>query len=300
MEKRIVYYNLTEKASMWSESILNKFQANMSKFGVVYFDEGSEKEAEFINQCKLDSISVNKKTVLKCTGKELYQHPYHYLSVKPLWDRYDINQFMINDNACRGGGDIICKIGAIQKRKIVLDLTKPLNVDIVEFAGVFRPNILLLSKRLKNMMESQGFHGYRLIPCVNKRLQCSEEELLLDKSSNRLNEQATFFQLIVTDMVSNPECVGKVKRIFSQCPTCKTVYGFYSEGTPSFKTGDLKKTDFQRTFQFITCMGDKYDFAKETIIISSRALRFLVENKAKGLFRFMTDPPIKYGVVELK
>ena len=280
--------------------MLNRFEKHVSRFGVIYFEEGTKEEHDFKKILKSQTITTNRSTVLKCTGKDLYRHPYHYLSARPERRDFDYKYFMNYNNVCKGGGDLLCQTNLIQKNKVVIDLKKPLNFDIVEIPGILKPKIHIVSRRLKEIIDTSGLTGYKLVPCLEKGKDYSKEETHFEIQSNKLEKEANYFQLVVTDEVKIPDCIGKITRIFSQCTTCNAVYGFLSDSDSYFKDGDLMKTDFQRSGDFRTSNGKIIRSATESIIISSKVLKLFIDNKVKGLFRYMTDPPIKYGVVEIR
>lgn len=120
MEKRVTYYRVAGRGAVcWPETIADLFKNNLSKYGVIYFVEEPEREADFRKRCDALAVPLSKRETLKCWGKDLYRHPFHYLSVQGD-NRYGEAEeaYMDLTRACRGKGDIRCLRGARQVRKI--------------------------------------------------------------------------------------------------------------------------------------------------------------------------------------
>ncbi len=100
MNKRIAYYTLADSLDVWDDTIRQLLDKQISKHGVISFEDGSAQEIEFQKNCSERSISVERKTILKCTGKDLFKHPYHYLTVKPDKSIYDEKSLMDRDRVC--------------------------------------------------------------------------------------------------------------------------------------------------------------------------------------------------------
>lgn len=76
--------------------------------------------------------------------------------------------------------------------------------------------------------------------------------------------------------------------------------GFYSDTDPSFHPDDLQHTDFQVYDAYRSDNMGHFHIPGEVAIISAKVLRLFIENKIKGLTRYMTDPPIQYGIVDIR
>lgn len=299
MNKCIASYSLKNRLDVWDDTIAHQFKKQMSKYGVISFESGSDLEAEFQKVCTERSIEILRKTIQKCTGKDLYRHPYHFLTVKPDKSVYDEKLFMDTSRVCAGGGQVLCKIGAEQTQKIWIDLKKSKKLDIMTVPNIHTPKIHIISRKLKQIMEPLALSGYRVVPCLEKGKRYSEYDMRLDTASAQLEEEANYFQLVIEQRVLNPPCAGNLIRVFSQCAACKTVYGFNSDTTPYFSVDDLENTDFQLFNEYITSDGSRFTIAGEIAIISSTVLQVLIDQKITGLASYLTDPPIKHGVVEL-
>ncbi len=298
MNKRIAYYTLADSLDVWDDTIRQLLDKQISKHGVISFEDGSAQEIEFQKNCSERSISVERKTILKCTGKDLFKHPYHYLTVKPDKSIYDEKSFMDRDRVCAGGGSVLCNTGARQTNKVTIDLKKSKHLDIMTVPNIHKPKIHVISRKLKEVFESTLLKGYRMVPCLVKGNTYTEDEMKLESESKRLAEEASYFQLIVEGRVKSPPCAGTVTKVFSQCPTCGTVYGFYSDTTPYFSKDDLENTDFQLFDEYISSEGRRFSVAGEIIIVSAKVLQLLIDQKNSGLASYLTDPPIKHGVVD--
>jgi hypothetical protein len=299
MEKRIAYYTLTERGAFWPENIAKLYKNELSKYGVMYFDEDSNKEAEFVKLTSELGIDTSRKTITKCTGKDLYHHPFHYLSVQVDRDYQEKDEFMDLTSACGGDGQILCRIGGKQKRKIVIDPKKSKQLDIMTKPNWFKPKIIIISRRLKELMETMDFSGYDLVPCLAAGREYSQTDVNYDSQNINVEEQASYFQLIITAEILNPPTTGNI-RVFSQCQRCKTVYGFDSDATPLFRSEDLNTTDFQIFSTYKSDKAGKFRIAGEIPIISADVLRLLIENKISGLTSYLTDPPVRHGIVEIR
>lgn len=296
MNKRISFFIIKEKIP-WPNSIKKRFGKYISKFGVPYFEVGSKEEEEFIEECLNHNLTLTRKTVWQCTGKDLNKHPFYYLSVKVHNNiKYD-EDFMDYSNACNECGWGTNRIGAKQIKKIKLNYDKLKLIDITYLPNTSE-HILLVSKRLKELMEPMKFKGYTLIPCLDSSKQYSEKEEKLTYQSEELEKDAKYFQLIVTNKVNNPPFVGMVENFLPPCQNCKSFRGFFISISPFFRQGDLKEVDFQYFSEYDSENFGRFSLQNYSYIISSNFFSFLIGNKVK-LDVYMTDPPVKYGVVEI-
>ena len=85
----------------------------------------------------------------------------------------------------------------------------------------------------KLLMEEAKFTGYKIIPCLEKNRAYSNQELSLEYIDEKLLNEATFFQLIITEKTKNPPKIGEVN-ILNQCSQCGTVYATKNEQDPYF------------------------------------------------------------------
>jgi hypothetical protein len=297
VNKYISYYYLKDRLGTWPDPIIKKFSKNFTKYGGPWFYVCSDIEAEFEKECSSYNIDYYRKTILKATGKHLFDYPYFYLTVSTDRNIYTDEDFLDFSNIC-DEKVFFCGHGIKQYRKVSIDYDKSKLLDIMITPTKLR--LLLISRKVKDIIEHNGLTGYRLIPCVEKGKKYKETDLLFDTYSKSIENNAQYFQLIVTEKVSRPPIVGNLIRIFSQCPKCKMVSGFDSDQSTYFNKNDLKNTDFQFYNEYSTSAGDTFLIPNDIYIISSRTLRHFLDNNIKGMTRYTTDPPIQYGVVEIR
>ncbi|GBC60974.1 hypothetical protein DENIS_1934 [Desulfonema ishimotonii] len=300
MDKRIAYYRPSKRLVNWPKDVLQRFEKSESKYGVMYFEEGSEEEHSFLALCGEHGLGLIRGTMLKCTGKDLYRYPFHYLTVKMFRKMNYEYEFMDFSTACNNCNTGIHRVGATQVKKIQLDSGQLKSNDILEMPGYKAPNIFLISRNLKDLMESENFTGYRLIPCLEKGRHYSEKEMRSNTQSKKLENEANYFQLIITDKIINPPDIGRFRTLTPPCPVCNTFSNFIEVDEFVFHIKDLQKKDFQILNEYNFKGMGRYHIGGDIPIISSRVLRLFIENKIKGLYRYMTDPPVKYGIVEIE
>lgn len=296
MKKHIAYY---VPRIRWPESIWEQFGSNLTKIGTAFFEEETESwtEKRFIKACSALGIPLIRKTVPKYTGKDLYDHPFHCLEVRHDRDYHRVEDFIDFSSACGESEKVICSVGARQKYKVTIDPQKSKELDIMTVPQQSRPRICLISRRLKELLESINATGCEFVPCLQKGREYSEKEKDFAFRSKELEEQAIRFQLLITAGVKRPASIGKVGRIVQQCPLCKTIYYADFEKEAVFHLEDLNETDFQETSEYETDNVGTISIPGEFTIISSRVLRLLLENKITGLSPRPTDLPIKRFIV---
>ncbi len=297
MNKYISYYYLQDRLGSWPDIILTTFDKNFSKYGGPWFYQGTSDEAEFEQHCASLNVEYYKGTLLKVTGKSLFEYPFHYLTVANDRYVYSESDFLDFSNIC-DEKDFFCGQGIKQYNKITIDYKNSKLLDIMETPT--RLSLLVVSRKMKDFIESNGLTGCTFTPCAEKGKSYAKQDLLFDAYSKEIEKNAQFFQLTVTERVINPPNIGSLRRFFSQCPQCKRASGFDSDQTAYFSRNDLKYTDFQWYSEYATSEGNIFEIPGKIYIISSRTLKLFKNNKVKGMIRYLTDPPIQHGVVEIK
>jgi len=299
MDKRISYYTLLASGKNWPKTIHERYSKQMSQYGVAFFDEDSEEERDFQQYVVNFGLKVERKTILSVTGKSIYRYPFHYLSTQS--DReYEKNDFMDLSTACPGDEITYCQNGARQVEKVILDPERSKSLDIMHIPKWIRPRVHIISKRLKVLLESINATGCDYVPCLVKGNDFNEDERDFSKQDIQHNEQANFFQLVITAKTHAPCHAGRLIVVSRRCKSCGTVYEFRSDATPYFHRDELNDTDFQKYDEYITEEDERLVVPGEIEIMSAKVLRLLIENRLKGLSQYTSDPPIRYGVVEIR
>lgn len=283
----------------WPQDLINEFkQEHMGLHGGFYFEEGSERESEFL--AKAWSLKLIKKTYINVLKKDIIKFPFYYLSVAMDRD-YKKNDFMDYSMACKGDGKIRCRMGAKQRDKIIIDSnkTKHLDIMLVPLFLVNNPKIYIISKRLKLLMEEAKFTGYKIIPCLEKDQDYSNQELSLEYADEKLLNEATFFQLIITEKTKNPPKIGKAKILY-QCTQCGAVIGTKNEQEPYFFLDDLKEIDLQNSDEYLSENLGLLKLTGDRPIISSKFLKILMDGKMKGWRTNISIPKIPYLIVRIR
>ncbi|MFC1884967.1 hypothetical protein ACFL2O_09365 [Thermodesulfobacteriota bacterium] len=297
MEKRIAYYRKKD-SKPWPEVINAGFAKSMSKFGVAYFEDGSVEEKDFLDLCSKMKLDFERRTILKCTGKSLFDHPYHYLSVPGNRKINFLNETEY-DEICTECNKCMLNIGYLPERNLILDYNSinPKN-EFFHINGYSIPTIFIISHRLKEIMQSAGLMGYQLMPCTASANRHSYVNTGSHQEFADHSIDTQYYQFVITETVNNPPFAGTVRDFSPPCKKCHTRNGFYLSIEPCFNRSDLKDTDFQVFDEYISDNVGRFAIRSQREIISARALKILIDNKVR-LQRYLTDPPIKYGVVEI-
>lgn len=305
--KKIVEYGIdekTDKAMKIREKLRKLFDKEVSRWGDINFEEGSEREKEFIDYVTKKRINVYRKGVfVSCTRSEITKLPYFYLSLKA--DRkYGQESAFDMSTACKGWKDpnsFGCENGIKQIKKLTINPKKSKNLDITTVTWFLNPMFYVVSRRLKYLLEEHKATGCKFIPCLKWGEEYPDELTLLDRPDENLAERADYFQMIITDSVISPPSIGNITlRKPHACPYCGTYFSFTPERRlPIFSMDDLRETDFQVYNQFKTTNMEIIRISVEVSIVSSRILDLMLKSKMKGILRYLTDPPIPYGVVEI-
>jgi hypothetical protein len=301
MNKRISYYVIrNSREQAWPNALRDKFSENLSKYGVFWFETGSSLEGDFLQVSANLRVDIKKKELWKCTGKDLFNHPYHYLSVALDRDNFQLRDIFDYSSGCTGKDRYLCDIGIKQVNKVVIDVKKSKQLDIMLIPFTLKPKIYLISRRLKEILDENKCTGVEYIPCLEKWHEYSSGDYLLQTENEKIESEASFFQLRILERTINPARVGSFEGKIGLCPVCRTAYDVDFDRTPYFHINDLQSCDFQLYDTYVNKQGEKLTIPGEIVIISSKVLKLFIDNKVKGLRSYYTDPPIKHGVVEIE
>lgn len=191
------------------------------------------------------------------------------------------------------------KAGTIPHRSLILDYNSinPKH-DFFQITGYSMPRIFIISRRLKEIMRSAQLTGYKLLPCPASTNGRSYVNTVSDQKFENKSINTEYYQLVITEMVNNPPYGGKVRDFSPPCNKCHTHNGFFLSIEPRFRRSDLKNTDFQVFDEYISDNTGRFAIRSQREIISAKALKIFLDNKIR-LLRYLTDPPIKYGIVEI-
>ncbi len=299
MHKTISFYQPVTSTE-WPDSIWGTYSLQISRHGVPYFDAGSELDALFQDTLSQLGFDALRQTIEVCTGAHLGCHPYHYLTLQQDRD-YSKKEIFDLDGKCPGDKSVVCTSGRRQSSKIWVDPGKSKNLDIMGAASSVRPRLIIVSSRLRELLEGSGLTGFGFIPCLRVGEFYSDEEIALRSESERVEKLAPFFQLVATSNTRKPPWIGKVLSVFHRCRKCGTIYGAYFTREPVFKREDLDAgPDLQQFASYETSNLGAIDIAGERLVISFKFLELLRENSVRGLANYLTDPPVKHGIVELR
>jgi len=152
---------------------------------------------------------------------------------------------------------------------------------------------------VKDLLTTESLSGCQFTPCLDESKVYIESEKNIHTLCPQLEGEAQYFQLRVTITTAHFP-FGGAGNIRKQCPQCGTVQlAFHSKGV-TFQRQDLADTDFQYYNGYRTDNIGEFHIDADITIVSARVQRLLIEHKIRGLFRYLTDPPIRHGVVEIR
>ncbi len=292
-----IFRVISSAGADWPDALVQRFSSNFSR-GVFSFIADSEDETGFRDVAEEYDLQISRSKVLKVTSGDLYEFPFHYLTVGE--DRYyDKGAFWDPSSGCHGGSSFRCGVGAVQIEKLTIDEKRSKTTDVMTDAGWPHPFIYLVSRRLRNLLAGSNFSGFRLVPCLRSGSRYCSQERSIDFSNERLEKEATHFQLIVAGRALGVPSVGKVLRVFSECPACHRIHGAFFESFPRFRRESLASEDFQLVSEYESTNRGRFGIRGELLIVSKRVLRFFRDHKMSGLSAYLTDPRIPHGVVEI-
>ena len=299
MTKRMVFFERIPGASReWPEELRRRFARHFSRFDVVHFAAGSPDLEPFESALRDSGVAAVRRELAAPSRRELLDFDFHFLTPKSDRD-YPKGDLFDTTPACPGNGTFHCGVGATQVRRPIIDAERSKSFDLMLDPGWPRPFVYLVSRRLAGLLEASDFSGFRLVPCLIAGREYSDDEMALDFDSAPQRHEATHFQLIVTGRAPGRAWVGEVLYTFAECKRCGTIHGAIFESMPQPGQADLDPSlDFQLLWQLSSANRGSFTIRGEHLLVSARVLGFLLANKVTGLGPYLTDPPVKHGVVE--
>lgn len=305
MEERLIIYRSRENGG-WPTDLLSKYKKyhllkpHYGIVGPMVFQEGSTEQVEFSRELVARNLRYVSQRELRTSGSDLAKHDYYYLSVKFEREYEDVcdPELFSTETACPGDSNVLCGEGTVQVNKVRINMQKSKRYDIMWHPRAVRPRILLVSKRLRDIMLNNSLSGCHFVPCLEAGRQYQEYEHTFNPTDDYGNVDASYYQLVVTATVNNPPQVLSGNPGV-QCSKCHTAFGFNTFDEPYFQTDDLKPVDFQAFEGYVINSGEYVRIHADTVIISYRILRLLIEHKMTGWDNYMDNPVIKYRVVDI-
>lgn len=302
MEQKYTNYLRVNNFS-WPDEIRKNFE--VIHHDNIYLEPSSQREKDFLNLCgDLQIIPfVSKYGVFGCLKKEVGQRPYYYLEIKNRSD-YPNRRFEDRNTGCTGDSRP-CGNGTAQIEKVLLSPKMAKNLDrlgIMRIPSAGRSGYILLTKQIKDLFIAEAITGCQFIPCLEEGTKYSPEDYVLNINSLELEEQAEYFQLIITAKVLQYPNIGRLLE-WRQCSACGIVGLFrphlFEGNTMFFQTNDLNATDLQ------VCDGRRSDnlglfhTISDWIIVSARLLRLLLDRKVAGIDT-VPWPRIEVEIVDIR
>lgn len=265
-----------------------KIQAKFANFyvdgGFQFIPQSTEEEAFWNEIQSLGIAHLIRKTSIVLKSLQDLDDDYCYLN--PIYDReYIPGAFIDYENPCYSGDGIICFNGAPQIKKIVINTKKSkIGNDIMCLYNL--PNPIIISKRLRNLIKDEVASGIAFVPCLDERMTFTVNDIAFDEPVPHLEEDALFYQLIVTNELNYPVICKNVK-IFKRCPRCKTVQAFYDLATREDITFleriDNPPFDFTLCRTFLSDNEGEFKIANGIVLVSRRIVQLFETQKIKGI-----------------
>lgn len=264
-----------------------------------YLEVGSEEERRLHEQYKRSRARMDRMELDVLGRNDAYeQFPYYqlYLDVERCYSRPDA---IAERDPCPGAAESACPMGQVQVRKIVLDSKKSKRHEIMELQDYGRPVVIVVSRRLRTLLESINVTGCRFVPCLDSRKPYTSDDWELESEVDE-PVRAPFDQLIITQKVLSPPCVGNSVGKPRICPSCGAYLGFRSSQNWHFEFSHLAPVDFQ---YFDDVRFSDIGIKKTQLMIpiaSGRIMALLKREKIRGLRSFMTRPRIPVRVINIR
>ena len=297
MEMLIAFYMLAQSNRDWPDALKARFSQELIDH-VMYFDNGSAREKEFLDLVDDLKIQVWTWTILSCSDDDVYRHPYHYLSVRED-RRYRLQDYLDLADACPGDEQVWCHTGATQTSKLVIDPGKSRDLDIMVIPGSLKPAVYVVSARMKQLLESIYVRGCRFVPCLEEGTQYSADDIRFESTNPQIRETASRYQLDITGRARRWPCVRRIM-VGRQCSRCATAEWLYLDGSAVFEEDDLDDVDFQTFDGYRSDSGQEVVMRGEIAIVSSRVLRLFAEQRIRGLEDYSVEPRVPYAAVEIQ
>jgi hypothetical protein len=266
-------------------TLRERFERNVSKYGVPFFEAESKSEGDFLAFCGTADIATHRQTILEYDGKEGAESDrFIYLALKSDDGNCvarDGEGFVDWSAACPGGGAFgTCGAGAKQVAQVLL---KPEGIDRIGRLGFLSsrqpsvPRVLLISSPIRDALLKARATGCEIIPTDTPG--CS--------------------QLRITTETPGPTRIGSA-RMGKRCPCCGRAKMFLANSERYFHRGDLAPVDFQFCRIYWADNVGQFEILNGFPIVSQRIFDLLLKLKVRGLDRYTTDPPVRHAVVQVR
>jgi len=256
--------------------------------------EGSEEEKSLMEKCTQLGITLYVIDTYLIVDKknDILNYPFYNLAVKEnkrfKWEQLEENMsydFAERFNAAGGFYPVdFDEEDKKQKYKIFVDFEKSKKIDIMASPHIY--DLFIISKRMKNLIEEEGFTGATVRPCLKYGQKYTEEEMDVNSKVRRLNEEAEFFQLDINTETKRPP--SRIIKLSG--------HGMLPFGS----INDLEKIDFQFYNKLISEDNKVKKVGRKSFIVSSKFLKRILDLKFKGIDIFLDIQKIKYAPVEIK
>ena len=277
--------------SQVNQSLFGEIQEKYAQFytrGGFQFHAHSTEEDAFLEEIQSRGLAhfIRKISTVFKSLQEI-DNDYCYLS--PGHDRdYIPGAFIDIDNPCyRGEGPygILCLEGAQQYKKIVINTRKTkLANDIMSLYNLPLP--IIVSKRLRNLLKDEVATGIEFVPCLDERMTFTAVDLVFNEPVPHLEEDALFFQLVITNELNYPVITRKVKTV-KRCPRCGTVHYFYAIATGEdidvLEKIDNPPFDFTLCRTFTSENEGEFKMPWGIKLVSRRMVQLFETHKIKGI-----------------
>ena len=268
---------LNKGTDRWPEALRSAFARNFTG-GVFCFRDGDPGKGEFLKMCGNLSVGiVQRKRRLVISTEEIPNYPYYYLRVAEE-EGVRGRGFLDRSNACPGDEALgRCWTGVVQSGLVEIFGEEP-KADITLVPSGSRFHVYIVSRRLKEALESMNVTGVGFLPCRGR-------------GEGR-------FQLRIIANVVNPPDVGNI-RVIMECPSCGLLRNYEADHLLRFRPDSLVSVDFQSS-STLQSHEKVYPQVYDVDIISSRVQALLASGEFTGGKRYLDFPRVDFGVVEIE
>jgi hypothetical protein len=305
MTVKFVHSYYYYKPAPWPSEISKSYAEKIGTSGNINVEIGSVDEENLLYSLNKNNIPFIKEPLVIVSERDIKKFPFYRLIVKDHDYRLDFynyrdminhySNFLTMDRAChldlgedgnRKHEDMYCYIGAEQKDDFIIDEGKfNRRYDIVSLLHPLEW-ILLISKRMKQFLESEGFTGCSIRRCRT-----------IDSVGKKARFSKLFYQLVIDKKVARPPKAKAVATLCRRCHSVGLLSWYFND------IDDLGDVDFQYIDEAAFQAENREKIVRlqsPLIIMSSNALSKIISRGLKGLNNFRLEPKIKYSVVNIK
>jgi hypothetical protein len=282
----------------WPREALKQFRDEYTGLGnQFFFEKGSAREHAFLALVGQQGVSHYLDEVVGVTHKDIPRFPLYYLCVKRDRDYRKATCFDWS-SVCGSEDPFLCLTGVRQVEKVSLDYKRSLTYDIMSILGFAGPEVVVVSQRLARLMREWRVTGCELVPCLEANRAYSDQERVLGSRPALLDQQARYFQLVPTARIPKAPRVGNV--VFGRsCSRCGAVFSWGAEHGPSVFCSELCAADVQFYDECESSNHGRFRRHRPEVLISARLLQLCLDNKVRGLARYLAKPPVAYAPLRL-